>query len=252
MSVRDHAPMGAPIWIDLMTSDTDGARAFYGQLLGWECEDPNPEFGGYANFTLDGKPVAGLMAKMEESMPDVWGIYLEVTDAEKTVAAVTEKGLPVIVPAMKVGEFGTMAVVVDPTGAAIGMWQPDQHKGFVYMEPNAPGWCELHTRDLPAAVGFYEDVFGWRTRMESDTPEMRYATQVDDESMWAGVMDASAFLPEGVPAHWSVYIQVDDADAVIDRAVGLGGSVVMPAEDTPYGRLAVLADPTGAIFKLRG
>ena len=252
MATRDNAPMGAPIWIDLMTSDTDGARSFYGQLFGWECEDPNPEFGGYANFTLDGQRVAGLMAKQDESMPDVWSIYLEVTDAEKAVAAVAEKGLPVIVPAMQVGDFGTMAVVVDPTGAAIGMWQPDQHKGFVYMEPNAPGWCELHTRDFQGAVDFYEDVFGWTTSIEADTPEFRYAVQSAGESMWAGIMDATAFLPEGVPAHWSVYMQVDDADATIAKAVELGGSVVMPAEDTPYGRLAILTDPTGAVFKLRG
>lgn len=252
MTTRDNAPMGAPIWTDLMTSDVDGARAFYSQLFGWECEDPNPEYGGYANFTLDGKLVAGLMAKMDESMPDVWSVYLEVTDAEKAVAAVTAKGLPVIVPAMQVGSFGSMAVVTDPTGAVIGMWQPDEHRGFVYMEPNAPGWCELHTRDFQGAIDFYEDVFGWTTRLESDSPEFRYATQVDEESMWAGIMDASAFLPEGVPAHWSVYFQVDDADAVVAKAVELGGSVVMPLEDTPYGRLATLADPTGAMFKLRG
>ena len=252
MSTRDHAPMGAPIWTDLMTSDTDGARSFYGQLFGWECDDPNPEFGGYANFTKVGKEVAGLMGKMDESMPDVWSIYLEVTDAEKSCAQVAELGLPVIVPAMEVGDFGTMAVVADPTGAVVGMWQPDQHKGFVYMEPDAPGWCELFTRDFQGAIDFYRDVFGWTVNLESDEPEFRYATQNDGESMWAGIMDASAFLPEGVPAHWSLYIQVEDADAVIAKAVELGGSVVMPAEDTPYGRLATLADPTGAIFKLRG
>ena len=63
-------------------------------------------------------------------------------------------------------------------------------------------------------------------------------------------MDASAFLPEGVPAHWSVYIRVADTDATIAAITGHGGSVVMPAEDTPYGRLATVADPTGANFKI--
>ena len=63
-------------------------------------------------------------------------------------------------------------------------------------------------------------------------------------------MDASGFLPEGVPAHWPVYFAVPDTDAALDRVVDLGGSVVQPAENTPYGRLAAAADPTGATFKL--
>ena len=63
-------------------------------------------------------------------------------------------------------------------------------------------------------------------------------------------MDGSAFLPEGVPAYWSIYFAVEDADAALAKITELGGSVVRPAEDTPYGRLAEAADPTGANFKL--
>lgn len=63
-------------------------------------------------------------------------------------------------------------------------------------------------------------------------------------------MDAAGFLPEAVPAHWSIYFGVEDTDAALARVVELGGSVVQGAEDTPYGRLAAAADPTGARFKL--
>ena len=63
-------------------------------------------------------------------------------------------------------------------------------------------------------------------------------------------MDASAFLPEGVPAQWSIYFGVGDADAALAKIVELGGTITQPAEDTPYGRLAQAADPTGALFKL--
>lgn len=63
-------------------------------------------------------------------------------------------------------------------------------------------------------------------------------------------MDAAGFLPEGVPAHWSVYFGVDDTDVALSRTVELGGSILLPAEDTPYGRIAAAADPTGAQFKL--
>ena len=70
----------------------------------------------------------------------------------------------------------------------------------------------------------------------SDTPEFRYTTLGEGDEQLAGIMDASAFLPEGVPAHWSVYFGVDDADAALAKIVDLGGSIVMAAEDTPYGR----------------
>jgi predicted enzyme related to lactoylglutathione lyase len=150
-----------------------------------------------------------------------------------------------------VGDLGTMAVVADPGGAGIGVWQPGLHQGFgVFGEPGAPSWFELHTRDYELAVAFYRNVFRWDTHSVGDTPEFRYTTLKHGESWLAGIMDASAFLAEGSPAHWSVYFGVEDADAALKRIVDLGGSIVAPAEDTPYGRLATATDPTGAQFKL--
>jgi predicted enzyme related to lactoylglutathione lyase len=131
-----------------------------------------------------------------------------------------------------------MAVVSDPGGTNIGVWQPGLHQGFgVLDESGAPSWFELHTRDYQAAVGFYREVFGWETHVVSDTPEFRHTTLKHGESWLAGIMDASGFLPDGVPAHWSVYFGVDDTDAALARIVDLGGTIVMAAEDTPYGRL---------------
>ena len=152
---------------------------------------------------------------------------------------------------MVVGDLGTMAVVTDSGGAGIGLWQPGLHKGFgVFGEAGTPSWFELHTRDYPAAVGFYRDVFGWDTHVVSDSPEFRYTTMRDGEAWLAGIMDASGFLPEGAPASWSVYFGVADTDAALATVASLGGSVLMAAEDTPYGRLATAADPAGAQFKL--
>ena len=117
-------------------------------------------------------------------------------------------------------------------------------------QPRAPSWFELHTREYDATLDFYRDVFGWTTEVASDTPEFRYTTLAIDGEQLAGVMDASAFLPEGVPAGWSVYFRVADTDLALSEVVALGGEVLMGAEDTPYGRLATVADPTGAVFKL--
>ena len=185
-------------------------------------------------------PVAGCMRNDGQSgSPDVWSVYLATDDAKATVDAAAANGGQVIVPAMDVMELGTMAVVTDAGQAAIGIWQPGLHKGFgILGEPGTPTWFELHTRDYDASVQFYRDVFKWDTHVASDTPEFRYTTLGEGDGQLAGIMDASAFLPDGVPAHWSIYFGVDDTDAALAKIVDLGGSIVQPAEDTPYGRLA--------------
>lgn len=254
MPTRDTAPTGAPCWVDLMSSDTERARAFYCEVFGWTAEDPNPEFGGYFNFGKDGIRVGGCMAYQPGmGVPDVWSVYLTTDDAAKTVAAATAEGGEALVEPMPVGDLGTMGYVRDTGGAAVGLWQPGSFPGIgVLGEPGTPSWFELHTRDYERTLDFYRNVFGWDTRTESDTPELRYTTQVEGETQLAGVMDSSGFLPDGVPAHWKVYLGSADVDATLDQIVALGGSVVTPAQDTPYGRLAGAADPMGAQFQLIG
>lgn len=252
MPTRDTTPTGAPCWVDLYTSDTDRARSFYGELFGWTSEQADEEFGGYINFSKDGQMIAGGMANDGSSgMPDVWSVYLATDDAEATVAAATSNGGQVIVPAMPVGDLGSMAVVLDAGGAAIGAWQPGLHKGFqVAGEAGTPNWFELHTNNYDAAVQFYRDVFGWDTHVMSDESDFRYTTLGEGDEQAAGIMDAAAFLPAGVPSNWQIYFGVTDTDAALARIVELGGTVVQPAEDSPYGRLAQAADPMGALFKL--
>jgi predicted enzyme related to lactoylglutathione lyase len=150
---------------------------------------------------------------------------------------------------MGVGDMGTMGVVADPGGAAIGVWQPDQFPGITQVgEAGLPSWFELHTRDYDAAVAFYRDVFGWTVEVAADQPGFRYSMLNHDGNQLTGIMDASDFGPEA-PMGWHIYFWVDDADAALARVVELGGSVIAPAEDTPYGRLATAADPNGAVFK---
>jgi predicted enzyme related to lactoylglutathione lyase len=236
-----------------MTSDADKSRAFYGQLFGWTAEEPAEEFGGYFNFRKDDVRVAGCMPWQSgmPGAPEIWSVYLATDDARKTADAAAASGGQVLAPAMDVGDLGTMAVVSDPAGAAIGMWQPGQHAGFgIVAEAGAPSWFELHTRDYEGAVAFYQQVFRWDTNVVSDTPEFRYTTLKHGDELLAGIMDASGFLPEGVPSHWSVYFGTDDTDATLATIVELGGAIVAAAEDTPYGRLATAVDATGAQFKL--
>ena len=132
----------------------------------------------------------------------MWSVYLATDDARKAVDATAAHGGQVLVKAMDVADLGTMAVVSDPGGAAIGIWQPGRHQGFgVINEPGAPCWFELHTRDYQGAVAFYREVFGWDTHVVSNTPAFRYTTLRHGEESLAGIMDAAGFLPDGVGAH---------------------------------------------------
>lgn len=254
MPVPAHTTPGAPCWVELMTSDPEATEAFYGELFGWTCEVGGPEYGGYLNFFKDGSQVAGgMFSDGSNGPPNVWSVYLSVADAEATVAKVAAAGGSVLVPPMAVMDLGTMGFVSDVGGAAIGLWQPGTFSGFqLHFDPGTPAWFELLTRDYDASLQFYRDAFGWDTFVVSDTDEFRYTTLGEGEGQLAGVMDASSFLPDGVPAHWSVYFGTDDTDLSLARTVELGGSVLMPAEDTPYGRLATATDATGAVFKLVG
>ena len=251
MPARATAPLGAPCWIELLTSDTAASRRFYAELFGWTAEEPSPEFGGYFMFTRQGVPVAGGMPSQPDMGPDRWAVYLATDDARKAVEATLANGGEVIVPATEVADLGTMAVIADPGGAAIGMWQAGAFGGFsVLAEPGAPSWFELQTRDYQGVLSFYRTVFGWDTQVLGESPEMAYTVLRHGDEFLAGVMDASGVLPGDRPAHWSVYFGVADTDAALARTVELGGSVLQAAEDTPYGRLAGAADPTGAPFKL--
>ncbi len=255
MPTRDHAPFGSPCWADLWTSDVPGSRAFYSELFGWEAQEPSPEFGGYFMFTRDGVPVAGGMGDMGDmAANDTWKIYLDTDDIAGVAdrAAAAEAQVPV--PPSPVADLGTQMVIVDPGGAAVGAWQAGTFPGFAVLgEHGTPSWFELHTGRYQEAVGFYRSVFGWETDTMSDTADFRYTTVKNPEGgeEMAGILDAATFLPEGAPARWYVYWEVDDVDQVVSRVKALGGAVLLDPQDTPYGRMATVADPAGAELKLR-
>lgn len=255
MSRRTSFPPGAPCWINLLTSDPERSRRFYTELLGWTAEDPDPIHGGYVNFRKDGVRVAGCVGKRPgmEQAPDAWSVYLFSRDARATVEAATRHGGQVMQPAMDVGDLGVMAMVSDPSGAAVGIWQPGAHPGFgVAYEAGAGAWFELHTTRYRKCLDFYRDVFGWTAQTLSETPQFRYSILVDGDEQLAGVMDDTVFAPEGAPSYWLTYLGVGDTDAALQRITALGGTVTRDAEDTPYGRLASVRDPNGASFNVVG
>ncbi|MDH6198457.1 putative enzyme related to lactoylglutathione lyase [Mycobacterium frederiksbergense] len=252
MVTRQSAPLGAPNWIDLSTSDVERSRQFYGAVFGWTFETGGEEYGGYVTASVDGRVVAGLMRNDPQwNAPDAWTTYLHTADADATVAAATAAGGKNCVEVMDIPAKGRMAMLTDPDGAFFGIWQPGGHDGFeVFNEAGAPVYHQLTTRDYAGSLQFYRTVFGWTTQTVSDTDEFRYSTAVFDGAELLGVMDGSAILPEGIPSSWNVFLGSDDVDKTIELVVANGGSALRAAEDTPYGRLAAVTDATGAAFNL--
>ncbi len=245
VDITAYAP-GTPNWVDISTPDMEATKAFYGGLFGWERTASDPELGGYANFTLNGKMVCGATPTMSPDQHPAWSTYIATADADATAQAVQANGGQVAFPPMNVAELGRMAIFTDPTGAFFGVWQPGEHKGAaVVAEPGAVGWNQLLTRDMGAANAFYPKVFGWTTEAMGDDPVWTM-----DGRPVAGGNTVGAEYPADAPSSWLTYFVVADTDAVAAKAQELGGTVAMPPTDSPYGRSATLADPHGAVFAI--
>jgi predicted enzyme related to lactoylglutathione lyase len=190
------------------------------------------------------------MAIMAEGQPSAWTTYVSVEDADKTLEVAQDAGATVFVGPMDVMDIGRMAVFADPTGAAIGIWQPKTFIGAeVANEAGSFCWNELNTRNLAAAKEFYPKVFGW-TANTHDMEGMQYTEWMLGDKGVAGMMAMPEMVPAEVPAHWLVYFGTDDTDATAAKAAKLGASSVVPPTDIPPGRFSVLMDPDGAAFAI--
>ena len=249
MSVRTSRwPAGVPCWVDVMAPDVGKAQAFYAAVLGWTFqEDTEGEYGGYVIAMVNDAAAAGI-GPQREGAPAAWTLYLASDDADKTAAAVTEHGGSVLLPPDDVGPLGRMFIAADPTGAVFGGWQAGDYIGAgIVNEPGALTWEDLRSPDPDTARAFYRSVFGYRTDpLPMAGPDYAtFALPGEDAPLggMGGMMGA-----EGSPAHWLAYFGVADTDAAAQAAEQGGGSVLMGAMDTPFGRLATLADPAGAPF----
>ena len=242
---------GTPCWVDLGVADIAKAGAFYAELFGWEVQHGPPEAGGYALCLKNGRQVAGIGPKMGPAgEPSAWVTYLASSNADETAGKVKASGGHVLVAPMDVMDQGRMAMAADPGGAVFGLWPVKQHTGVqLANEPGSLTWNENLSRNFDGNKAFYHAVFGYEYGDIGDT-RFRYATLKAGGSEVGGIGELDSSLPAEVRAHWSVYFAVEDTDAAVAAVSGLGGTTVRPAWDSPYGRIAVVADDHGAVFSL--
>lgn len=249
-------PDGTFCWVDLATTDTEAAKAFYGALFGWEPFDtPAGESMVYTMLLLEGREVAalsGMPPQMEaQGAPPVWTSYIAVDDLDERAAKVEEVGGTLLMPPFDVLEAGRMAMAQDPTGATFGLWEAKNHIGARLVNmPNALAWNELATRDADKAEAFYSALFGWTTRVDEISGGPPYTTFLNNGNQGMGMIQMNEQWSD-MPSHWMAYFAVEDCAAAVAKAEFLGATIHVPPTEIPnIGTFSVIADPQGAVFSV--
>jgi uncharacterized protein len=251
MPERTSYAQGTPSWVDLPTTDQNAAKTFYAGVFGWSYDDqPMGEGAVYSLAKLRGLDVAAISPQSPEmgaaGAPPMWNTYITVDSADDAAAKVGAAGGKVLMEPFDVMDAGRMLFAVDPGGAMVTFWQPNQHIGAgLVNEPGTLTWNELITSD-PSSAKFYEQVAGMTTST-MDMGQGEYTLFHAGDQMVGGTTPPQ--MP-GIPNHWHVYFGVDDADATAAKITELGGTILVPPFDTPVGRIAVAQDPQGAAFSI--
>ncbi|HUP49649.1 MAG TPA: VOC family protein [Thermoanaerobaculia bacterium] len=237
---------GSFCWVDLATTDWQSAKRFYCALFGWEANEiPTGENAPpYVVLRKRGRDVAALYEQSVEQrrpgVPPAWLVHVAVTSADDSAARALDLGATVPVEPFDVLDAGQFALLHDPQGAAIALWQSKTHHAAPIDEPGSFCWSELHTPDPEGAQAFYTALFGWKAKESAE-----YVEWVNDGRPIGGMMKES----DGAPPGWLVYFAVEDCDRTARRAEELGGTVQAGPEDIPdVGRFALIADPQGSAF----
>ncbi|WP_327678733.1 VOC family protein [Kitasatospora sp. NBC_00458] len=246
-------PEGTPCWADAMFTDLEGAKAFYGDVLGWTFGESSSEYGDYTQAYSDGKAVAAIVPPMPgqdgDTVTSAWCLYLASPDAAATAEKIRGNGGEVLMGPMQVGEFGTMVIAKDPGGVVFGVWQGGTHEGFEKQAATgAYTWAELVTREPGPADAFFPAVFPY-TVQRMDAGDVDYKIfQVGGAPALGRMKAGPDDLPPEAPNYISVYFAVDDCDATVAKVTGRGGKLYFGPMDSPFGKFAAVGDPQGAAF----
>jgi predicted enzyme related to lactoylglutathione lyase len=255
VSERDDYPAGAPCWVENLAQDVEAGKLFYRWLFGWEWSAPGPMAGDgaapYAVASLDGREVAGL-GPVPDGVAPAWATQVCVASAEEAVERAERAGGRVLMGPIDILPAGRLVVLADPTGAAIGAFEPLVRRGAQKVnEHGAWALSILSTPDPDAAAAFYTAVFGWETEPFGGATMFRLPGYVGGEPSQPVPRDVVAAMRRDLNlARWDVDFWIRDADAAAQTARRCGGRILAPVHDVPPFRRAVLADPSGAAFSI--
>jgi predicted enzyme related to lactoylglutathione lyase len=254
--MAESKPRGRFVWFDLVTPDPKATLEFYPAVIGWgttNWDGTTP----YTMWTANGSSIGGVMELPSTSGPSGvqgphWLAYISSPDLDETVRLADSLGAKVIMPPSNVPGVGRFAVLTDPQGARFAVFTPESeapgHEGDA--QPGEFSWHELATHDYPAALRFYERLFGWEksTAMDMGGGET-YQMFNRNGLMLGGMFNRTPDMP-GRPS-WLHYIRVEDLDRALAAVTQHGGTIVSGPMDVPGGStVAQCIDPQGASFAL--
>ena len=255
MGIRNSYENGVFNWVDLMTTDPDAAKAFYSQLFGWTFQDQPTDIGTVYSMARKGdRSVAALFAMADDmkqqGIPPHWQSYINVLDIEASIQRWQDNGGEIVTPPFDVMTSGRMAMVKDPTGAMVSLWQAKDHIGAELVnEVNTFCWAELQTRGSDAAGEFYKSVFDWDIEVD-DKPPYYLMGKVNGQ-LNCGIFDMDRVgLPANIPVKWAVYFNVENLDTAMDIVKANGGKVMMDPIVIDPGRFTTIVDPQGAVVTI--
>jgi predicted enzyme related to lactoylglutathione lyase len=245
---------GKVIFTELATPDLAAAERFYGGLFGWTFHDIQLGPVRYAQASLNGDPIAGLFQKSLPAGNDrrpAWLNFISVEDVDVTAKLAVQNGGTVLREAHDILGRGRQAVLADPQGAVFAILAssagdpPDD-----LADPGEWIWNSLITRDPDTDAAFYQKLFGYEVFDLSSSDNADHLLLATDNIERASV-NPFPVSGRGAYPHWLSFVRVEDADKVADKVQTLGGRVlVAPRPDRHGGKIALVADPAGAVFGL--
>lgn len=232
-------------WYGCISTDTDVAKTFYSEVLGWGVTTVPMGDDDATFFAAGGKKVAHLAAPPMDGVPSHWNNYLRVEDVDASSAKAVENGGKQLVAPTDIPP-GRFSVVSSPSGATFSLF----HEASDDSEHHPGGegsvhWVELHSKDLSADLAWLTATFGFTTD-EMDMPDGKYTILKSGDEMRGGAM---ASTEEKAPSMWLTWMQVGNVDETVARVGNHNGNVLSPAFDVPnIGRMAVVQDPAGGVF----
>ncbi|MGI8714577.1 MAG: VOC family protein [Solirubrobacteraceae bacterium] len=263
---RVHSyPVGVPCFVDTVTEDLPPAQRFYGGLFDWEFVGPGPTPGDppgeYFVARVSGLDVAGVgrLGGGVRLPPPGWSTHVAVASVDATADEVRDAGGAVVTEPFDAAPAGRMAVVTDPAGAALCLWEAgDRHGAMLVNAPSAWAMSLLSTPDAEGAQAFYGRMFGWQAQEFPDAgPGVSlwrlpgYVGGEPHQPVPRDVVAAMIAVETGNgSASWGVDFWIADAERAAEVTPGLGGTVVAAPHDAPPFRRTVLAAPDGATFSV--
>ena len=251
--MTDRFRAGEPAWIEVSSTDPEGAEAFYTDLLGWSVRHERLGSGVYRMCSVDGRDVAGIAEAglVHDGRPHGWITYFAVDDVDRSLTRAVELGAETLSTPRYLPAAGTGCVLVDPQGAVFGVYAGESRAGV--EAANTAGslcWTELSTGEPDASVAFYRGLFGYGTDVRHSPTGRSYTVLTLDDAPVAGILELESQWPNTLPARWAPYLGVTDLERSVDRVVSLGGSQAIGPVQSPNGALHVVRDAEGHTFDL--